>query len=336
MKLEDPKVERLRERLDRQSLLMTRMLDDLLDAARITCGKTSIKMEDIAFSDLLCEIVGENEERFRAAGIDFEFDISNTPCPVRGDHVRLRQVIDNLLSNAIKFTPAPGRVTIRLLAEESSVILRIEDTGIGFDRTLADKLFEPFIQQEQHSDRLNGGLGLGLAIGRKLAGLQAGSLSGESPGPGRGAVFTLTLPLATALPATTAPTAEQPRRKDSRRVLLIEDNKDVADALAELIALVGFDVDVACDGRSALARAIATPPDIVLCDVGLPGGMDGYAVARALRAEPRLHLARLVAVSGYSQPKDHIDARRAGFDWLVPKPITVETLETLLNAPLPK
>ena len=336
MKLEDPKVERLRERLDRQSLLMTRMLDDLLDAARITCGKTSIKMEGIAFSDLLCEIVGENEERFRAAGIDFEIDISNTPCPVRGDHVRLRQVIDNLLSNAIKFTPAPGRVTIRLLAEENSVILRIEDTGIGFDRTLAGKLFEPFIQQEQHSDRLNGGLGLGLAIGKKLAGLQGGLLSGESPGPGRGAVFTLTMPLATALPATTAPTAEQPRRKDSRRVLLIEDNKDVADALAELIALVGFDVDVACDGRSALERAIATPPDIVLCDVGLPGGMDGYAVARALRAEPRLHLARLVAVSGYSQPKDHADARRAGFDWLVPKPITVESLETLLSATLPK
>jgi len=117
---------------------------------------------------------------------------------------------------------------------------------------------------------------------------------------------------------------------------LIEDNKDVADALAELIALVGFDVDVACDGRSALVRAIATPPDIVLCDVGLPGGMDGYAVARALRAEPRLHLARLVAVSGYSQPKDHADAKRAGFDWLVPKPITVESLETLLSATLPK
>lgn len=189
MKLEDPKVERLGERLDRQSLLMTRMLDDLLDAARITCGKTSIKMEGIAFSDLLCEIVGENEERFRAAGIDFEFDISNTPCPVRGDHVRLRQVIDNPLSNATKFTPAPGRVTIRLLAEESSVILRIEDTGIGFDRTLAGMLFEPFIQQERHSDRLNGGLGLGLAIGRKLAGLQGGLLSGESPGPGRGAVL---------------------------------------------------------------------------------------------------------------------------------------------------
>jgi signal transduction histidine kinase/ActR/RegA family two-component response regulator len=336
MKLEDPKVERLFERLDRQSMIMTRMLDDLLDAAHIASGKTSIQMEDIVLSDLLYEIVGENEERVRAAGIGFEFEISNTPCPVRGDRVRLRQVIDNLLSNAIKFTPAPGRVTVQLRAEEGFAILRIEDTGIGFDSPLADRLFEPFMQQEQHIDRFNGGLGLGLAISRKLAELQGGSLSGESPGPGRGASFTLTLPLATAPPATTAPTAEQPRRKDRRRVLLIEDNKDVADALAELIALVGFDVDVAYDGRSALTRAIATPPDLVLCDIGLPGDMDGYAVARALRAEPRLHHIRLIAVSGYSQPHDHADATRAGFDRLVPKPITREILEALLNEPPPK
>ncbi len=117
-----------------------------------------------------------------------------------------------------------------------------------------------------------------------------------------------------------APQAKQKRRKDPKRVLLIEDNKDAADTLSELISLIGFDVDVAYDGRSALLRAIATPPDLVLCDLGLPGGMDGYAVARALRAEPRLHHARLIAVSGYSQPKDHANAKQAGFDRLVSKP----------------
>ena len=189
MKLEDPKVERLRERLDRQSMVMTRMLDDLLDAARVALGKTSIQMEGINFSDLLRDIVGEKEERVRAAAIGLEFEISNTPCPVRGDRVRLRQVIDNVLSSAIKFTPAPGRVAVRLRAEGECAILRIEDTGIGFDCALADRLFEPFIQQEQHLDRFSGGLGLGLSISRKLAELQGGSLSGESPGPGRGATF---------------------------------------------------------------------------------------------------------------------------------------------------
>ena len=335
MKLEDPKVERLRERLDRQSMIMTRMLDDLLDAARLASGKTSVQMEDIVLSDLLCEIVGENEERDRAAGVDLEFEISSTrPCHVKGDRVRLRQIIDNLLSNAIKFTPAPGRVTVRLRAEGSSAILRIEDTGVGFDSSFMGRLFEPFTQQEQPSHRLNGGLGLGLAISKKLAELQGCSLSGESRGPGRGATFTLTLPLAAAPPATTMPSDELPRRTDRRRVLLIEDNKDVSDVLAELISLCGFEVDVAYDGRSALTRAIAEPPDLILCDVGLPGGMDGYAVARALRTESRLRFTRLFAVSGYSQPKDHADAKQAGFDRLVSKPFTVETLKALLNEPM--
>jgi CheY-like chemotaxis protein len=118
--------------------------------------------------------------------------------------------------------------------------------------------------------------------------------------------------------------------------LIIEDNKDLANALAELIDLIGFDVDVAYDGRSALARAIATPPDFVICDLGLPGDMDGHAVARAFRAGPRLHHTRLIAVSGYSQPKDHSNAKQAGFDRLVPKPITGEILEALLNEAAPK
>ena len=332
MKLEDPKVERLHERLDRQAMVMARMLDDLLDTARIATGKTSIQLEGIDFGDLLRATIAEYDERVSAAGVGFEIEISSTPCPVRGDRVRLQQIIGNILSNAIKFTPAPGRITARLRTEEGSAVLRIEDTGIGFDTAMAERMFEPFIQQEQQIDRFNGGLGLGLAISRKLTELQGGTLSGESPGPGRGAAFTLTLPLA-APSVTAAPQAKQTRRKDPMRVLLIEDNKDAADTLSELINLIGFDVDVAYDGRSALLRAIATPPDLVLCDLGLPGGMDGYAVARALRAEPRLHHTRLIAVSGYSQPKDQANAKQAGFDRLVSKPITSEILEALLNEP---
>jgi signal transduction histidine kinase/ActR/RegA family two-component response regulator len=332
MKLEDPKVERLHERLDRQAMVMARMLDDLLDTARIATGKTSIQLEGIDFGDLLRATIAEYDERVSAAGVGFEIEISNTPCPVRGDRVRLQQIIGNILSNAIKFTPAPGRITARLRTEEGSAVLRIEDTGIGFDTAMAERMFEPFIQQEQQIDRFNGGLGLGLAISRKLTELQGGTLSGESPGSGCGAAFTLTLPLA-APSVTAAPQAKQTRRKDPMRVLLIEDNKDAADTLSELINLIGFDVDVAYDGRSALLRAIATPPDLVLCDLGLPGGMDGYAVARALRAEPRLHHTRLIAVSGYSQPKDQANAKQAGFDRLVSKPITSEILEALLNEP---
>jgi CheY-like chemotaxis protein len=169
-----------------------------------------------------------------------------------------------------------------------------------------------------------------LAISRKLAELQGGSLSGESRGLECGAAFTLTLPLA-APSATTVSSGELLQRRDRSRVLVIEDNRDAADTIAELVDLLGCDVDVAYDGQSALARAIATPPDLVICDLGLPGAMDGYAVARASRAEPRLRHTRLIALSGYSQPKHHADAKQAGFDRLVLKPITGEFLEALLN-----
>jgi signal transduction histidine kinase/ActR/RegA family two-component response regulator len=329
MKLDDPKVERLHQRLDRQSIVMARVLDDLLDTARITSGKTAIRFESVDLRDVLREMVEENEERVSAAGIGFECEISNTPCPIRGDRVRLRQVIDNLFSNAVKFTPAPGRVTVRLSAEGGSAIFRIEDTGIGFDRASAGSLFEPFIQQEQQNGA-NEGLGLGLTISRRLAELQGGSLRGQSPGPGGGSTFTLELPL--AAPSEIAePRAEQPRDRERRRVLLIDDNRDVAESLSELIGDMGFDVDVAYDGRSALACAELTPPDVVICDLGLPGGMDGCAVARAMRADPRLRDVIMIALSGYSQAKDHEETKRAGFDRLVAKPITAESLEALLR-----
>jgi CheY-like chemotaxis protein len=169
-----------------------------------------------------------------------------------------------------------------------------------------------------------------LAISRKLAELQDGSLTAESPGAGRGASFTLTLPLAEEAPRV--PTVKLEKQKARCiRVLIIEDNKDAADTMGELIGLLGSDVDVAYDGQSALARARATPPELIICDLGLPRAMDGYAVARALRAEPRLHRTRLIAVSGYSQPEHHAKAKQAGFDRLVPKPITSEVLEALLN-----
>jgi signal transduction histidine kinase len=333
MDLDDPGLERLRAGLDRQSAVMARMLDDLLDAARMAFGKVSVKLENLDFSGLVREIKGENEQRIRAAGIAFERELPDVPCYVRGDRIRLRQIVDNLLSNAIKFTPAPGRIVIRLRIEGGYAILRIEDSGIGFDSELAGRLFEPFVQQEQSIDRLRGGLGLGLGISRTLTKLHGGSLSGESSGVGRGSAFTLALPLGSSS-AKTVQSIEKPRRTERRRVLLVEDNKDAADALSQLIQLMGCDIDVAYDGRSALALAVAAPPDLVLCDLGLPGGMDGYAVAREARADPQLDATRLVAVSGYSQPKDHAAAKQAGFDLLVPKPITIDIIEALLNSAL--
>jgi signal transduction histidine kinase len=308
MKLNDPRLERLRAGLDRQSAEMARMLDDLFDAARITFGKMRVEFENIDFSDLVREIARENEPPIKAAGLEFEREISELPCYVGGDRIRLRQIINNLFSNAIRFTPASGRIGTRLRAENGNAILRIQDSGIGFDSAMAEMMFEPFVQQEQGIERSRGGLRLGLGISNALAKLHRGSLSGESSGVGRGAAFTLTLPLANS-PANKAPSLEEPHRRERRRVLVVEDNKDAADALVQLIGLIGCDVEVAYDAQSALTLAVATPPDLVLCDLGLPGGMDGYAVAREVRAHSRLDATHLVAVSGYSQSKDHAAAK---------------------------
>ena len=194
MKLTDHRVELLRQRLDRQSTIMTRMLDDLLDAARIATGKISIQLENIDLRDILRDVIGENGEHAKTAGIRFEFAISEIPCPVRADCVRLSQIIDNVLANAFKFTPDGGRVMVRLFAEGGSALLRIEDSGVGFDRKLAERLFEPFVQEEQQMARINGGLGLGLAISKSLVELHRGSISRGGCRPESGSIFIVELP----------------------------------------------------------------------------------------------------------------------------------------------
>jgi two-component system CheB/CheR fusion protein len=236
--------------------------------------------------------------------------------------------VDNLLSNAIKFTAAGGSVELTLALENDTAVVSIRDSGIGFDSAFSEKLFEPFVQQEQGRDRSAGGLGLGLAIAARLASLQNGSLTASSPGIGRGAIFTLRLPVATrAESPINAVAVEQISRKS---VLLVEDNKDLADGLAELLRLHGAHVRVAYDGPSAIKSALEAVPDIILCDLGLPG-MDGFAIARACRAEASLRKIRLVAASGYSSSEDHANAATAGFDSLLTKPLTEESLRKLIR-----
>jgi CheY-like chemotaxis protein len=268
--------------------------------------------------------------RVRQAGLSLEFEGPDASCFVKGDAIRLRQMIDNLLSNAIKFTPPPGRVAIRVRTETARVYLEVEDTGIGFNEAASGQLFEAFFQQEQTIGRSGGGLGLGLAISSKLAELQGYRLSAISPGAGHGAMFTLMMPLI-GLPAHASIPVEQPRPTKSWRVLLVEDNKDVADCLAEMIDLAGFEVKVAYNGSSGLAIAKWAAPEIIISDIGLPGEIDGYAVARACKREPALRKTRLIATSGYSRPEDHAQAKEAGFDRLLPKPITFDILDALLR-----
>jgi signal transduction histidine kinase len=329
LNLQDERAGPLVERVDRQTTAIARMLEDLLDASRIAFGKVSVQFESVDFRAFLSDALDEQEPHARQAGLKLMSKITEDICYVNADRMRLRQVVDNLLSNAIKFTAAGGSVELALAIENDTAVVSVRDTGIGFDSAFSKKLFEPFVQQEQGRDRNTGGLGLGLAIASRLATLQNGSLTASSPGIGRGALFTLRIPVATRL--THSPINSGPvERLSPKSVLLVEDNRDLADGLAELLRLLGVHVRVAYDGPSAIKSALEAVPDIILCDLGLPG-MDGFAVARACRAEISLRKVRLVAASGYSSSEDHENASSAGFDSLMTKPLTEESLRKLIH-----
>jgi signal transduction histidine kinase len=330
LNLQDDRAGPLVERVDRQTTAIARMLEDLLDASRIAFGKVSVRFESLDLRAFLREALDEQQPNARQAGLELTARITEDSCYVNADRMRLRQIIDNLLSNAIKFTAAGGSVELTLCLENDAAVVSVRDTGIGFESAFAERLFEPFVQQEQERDRAAGGLGLGLAIAARLATLQNGSLTASSPGIGRGALFTLTMPVAN--PLTDNPINGIPVEQLSpKSVLLVEDNKDLADGFAQLLRLHGVLVRVAYDGPSAIKNALEAVPDIILCDLGLPGGMDGFAVARACRAEGSLRNVRLVAASGYSSSEDHAKATTAGFDSLMIKPLTEESLRKLIR-----
>jgi signal transduction histidine kinase len=332
LELRDPRVAPLQERLDRQTAAMGRMLNDLLDASRIAFGKVALRWEPVDLRELLREMLGEQEPRIRQADLRLEWRITSAPCRVRGDRARLGQIVDKLLSNAAKFTPAGGTISLTLATEGGAAVVSVDDSGVGFDTALAPRLFEPFVQLEQGLDRRSGGLGLGLAIASRLARLQGGSLTGTSDGPGLGARFQLRLPLSPVEAGedqhAAAPAAPWPAQLC---VLVVEDNPEVADGMAEMLRLGGFQVTVARNGASAIGGARALIPDVILCDLGSPGELDGFAVARACRADPALRSTRLIAVSGNDSPEEQARAKSAGFECLLAKPLRHESLAALLD-----
>lgn len=327
----DERAARLLERLDRQTIAMTRMLDDLLDASRIALGKVSVDLKATDLGELLREIVDEQHARVRQAGLEIDLHLDTGPCCVMADHVRLRQIIDNLISNAIKFTPAGGLIELTLDKLDGWAMVRVRDTGMGFDSEFAGKLFEPFVQQESGPDRPRAGLGLGLAIASRLATLQRGSLSAASEGPSEGATFTLRMPLGPARSDANTDAREGEQRQRGT-VLIVEDNADVADSLADFLQLAGFRILVARDGTEAVRTAVRSVPDVVLCDLGLSGELSGFDVARHCRKNPALRSVRLIALSGYSSTADRTSALAAGFEMLLTKPLTGNALD-VLNTP---
>jgi CheY-like chemotaxis protein len=264
-----------------------------------------------------------------AKGLRLRRDLGEAPLWIDGDRVRMAQVFDNLVANAIRFTDRPGEVAVSARREGGQVAVSVSDSGSGIDPDLLPYVFEPFRQAAQSIDRASGGLGLGLAIVKGVVTLHGGTAKAESAGVGRGAAFTVRLPL-TAGPVAESSTPRADPRRQSSRMLIVEDNVDAADLLSDLLTALGHDVVVAYDGESAVKTAKSFAPEVVLCDIGLPGEMNGYDVARALRKEPATQRATLVAVTGYGRPEDASHAAEAGFDAHFTKPVDVASIQRLL------
>jgi PAS domain S-box-containing protein len=316
----------------RQVSQMARLTDDLLDVSRIARGKVRLRTETLD----LAEIVRQTTEDYRPtlekdSDLTLSLSVPGEPVWVEGDAVRLTQSLGNLLHNASKFTGAGGRVDVELTATARNARVTVRDNGRGMSAEMQRRLFEPFSQADDSLDRSAGGLGLGLALVKGLVELHEGSVTAHSAGVGRGSVFTLTLPLVTApADAETTPEAASDRPA-GLRILVVEDNADAAVSIQMLLELDGHAVDVALDGASGVSAARRHRPDIVLCDIGLPGGMNGYEVARQLRASPGLEDVMLVAVTGYGQDEDRQKSAAAGFDRHLLKPIDFAELGMLLN-----
>ena len=320
---------RARAVVDRQVLQLTRLTDDLLDMTRISRGKIRLKLERLDITDVVRSTVEDHRGLLRNVAVDFEVATDGAALPVNADPARIRQMIGNLLQNVAKFTPPGGHATISVGRADDFAVVTVRDDGVGIPTEVLPHLFEPFVQYEKTLDRSVGGLGLGLALVKGLAVQHGGDISVQSGGAGQGATFVLRLPLETRAAPKLA-LVSPPREQDARRVLVIEDNRDAAETMRDALELSGHVVEVAYAGAEGIEKARTFQPDVILCDIGLPL-MDGYQVARALRADPSTRSIRLIALSGYAQPEDLDKARAAGFDLHVAKPVALSDLEVRMR-----
>ena len=306
-----PEARRAQGVLERQAGQLVRLVDDLLDVSRITTNKIRLQRASLDLVALAARAVEDHRALYAAKGVRLEVCLGAAPLVVDGDATRLAQAVGNLLQNAVKFTPAGGttRVSSGVDAEVRQAWLAVADTGIGIARDALPRLFQPFMQIAARTGSEQGGLGLGLALVRSLVELHGGDVTAESAGPGLGAEFRVTLPLA-GEPARDEP-EPAPTPACSRRVLIVDDNDDGAESLRMLLQLHGHLVEVATDGVRGVATARAFRPEVVVCDIGLPE-MNGFDVARTIRRDESMAPPLLIALSGYALPDDVRHSLEAG------------------------
>ncbi|MFC4931207.1 response regulator [Massilia sp. GCM10023247] len=323
---------RARQIIQRQSQHLSRIVDDLLDLSRAMSGKILLARRPVD----LASLVGACLDTFRATGRTggYRINVDLEPNWVDGDPTRLEQVATNLFDNALKYTPAGGTIDITIADDGDEVLLTVRDTGVGIAPDLLPHVFDVFVQGTISLDRAQGGLGIGLSLVRRLVELHGGSVSATSDGAGTGSAFTIRLPRAQA-PQLPVPSFDKPQESSTRpAVLLIEDNEDGREMMATMLEVYGYPVLQSGDGLDGVALATAHLPTVALVDIGLPG-IDGYEVARRLRANAATSAMRLIALTGYGLAEDQRRVLEAGFDMHLVKPVDITQLLGALGEPEP-
>jgi signal transduction histidine kinase/ActR/RegA family two-component response regulator len=316
--------------IGRQVDHMAHLLDDLLDAARISSGKINLSMEPLLLADVIGQAVETIQPRIRERAQSLHVELPPEPVQTDGDRVRLTQVFTNLLANASKYTGDHGTIRLGSTVSGDSLLVSVEDNGSGITADVIPYIFDLFTQGPRSLARTEGGLGIGLNVVRNLVTMHGGEVYADSPGPARGSRFTVRLPV--SAPGASAPPQQQHRHHcvGRRSVLLVEDNIDACETLRAFLADDGHEVVAVHDGKAGLAAALARPYDVMLCDIGLPG-LNGLDLIAALRATPGAHQPFAISLSGYGQAEDRARGLAAGFDDYLVKPIDPNALLALIE-----
>jgi signal transduction histidine kinase len=322
----------IRDMMDRQMVHLVRLIDDLLDVSRVSQGKIELRKSMIAVEDVVRSAIEASRPLIDAAQHLLTVDIPTQPLLLDADHTRLSQVIANLLNNATKYTPKGGRIDVSVQATGGEVVIEVSDNGIGIPAEMRSEVFQLFAQVDDHLDRAQGGLGIGLALVKQLVSLHGGAVDARGRDQGSGSVFSIRLPLSLKPETETTPpqaSLSHASTASALKVLVVDDNKDLAFLLGMMLEEMGHDFELAHDGPKALQAAQRYRPDVILLDIGLPG-MDGYEVCRAFRKDQLFKTTSIIAQTGWGQSRDKALAGEAGFDYHLTKPVAFEDLEKLL------
>ena len=333
-----PELMATRDIIDRQVRHLTRLVDDLLEVSRITQGKVQLRIERVCLETPLNDAIEAVHSLIESSGHSLTLDLASEPIYLECDPTRITQVVLNLLNNAVKFTPRGGRIWLSAARVGNEAVIHVRDTGIGIPAAHLSRIFEMFSQVSPPIERVQAGLGIGLALARGLVELHGGVIQVNSAGSGKGSEFIVRLPLSPAMKAASAsvlPDLNEPRGSARRKILVVDDNLDAAKSLSKLLQLLGQEVREAHDGVEAIYAADVFRPDVILLDIGLPK-LNGYEVAHEIRLRAGNRPLTIIAVTGWGQEEDKQRSAEAGFAWHLTKPIDATKLLAMLDSIHPR